>query len=343
LLLGVGCLAYLGDKGTIGLAGSLYHVISHAFFKGCLFLVAGSIVFCTHERNMFSLGGLWRRMPLTTAIWCIAALGLMGIPLFNGFVSKSMLHHSLVQAQYLAGGANSFHVAWMRAADILFVVVCAGTILYVLKMSYYAFFRPPSDEARRHIDRTREAPGWMLGGAGVLAVGVLAMGLAPGLMLNHLVIPVAEMFNGLAPHGVADLGGLHIYSWYYIKDILLPLALGAAVFAGVLAWNRRGTRSSEHDPFHFSLPPWLSVDRWYRQGAQSLIRACATGERLFEETRMLLIDSARRESERIRLSAGKTFMPVIGEHSNDMVLGALLVVVFLVLLLVATIAQPWPA
>ncbi len=335
LLLGVGCLAYLGGEGTIGLAGSLYHVISHAAFKGCLFLVAGSIVFRTHERNMFSLGGLWRRMPVTTVIWCIAALGLMGIPLFNGFVSKSVLHHSLVEAQYLAGGVNLQHVAWMRAVEVLFFAVCAGTVLYVLKMSYYAFFRPPSGEARRQTDSTREAPGWMLAGAGVLAVGVLAMGLAPGLTLKHLIVPVVQVFGGLDPDGIAGLAGVNVYSWYYIKDALLPLALGTTAFAGVLALNRRKRRSSKHDPFHFGLPSWLSVDRWYRQGAQSLGHACIVGERFFLETRLFVIDTLRNGRKRVVQSAGRTFTPMIHEYGNDMMLGALLSLLFLVILLVA--------
>ncbi len=341
LLLGVGCLAYLGDEGTIGLAGSLYHVINHAFFKGCLFLVAGSVVYCTHERNMFALGGLWRRMPLTTVIWCTAALGLMGIPLFNGFVSKSMLHHSIVEANHLAGGGGLYHIAWMRAADILFVVISAGTILYCLKMSYYAFFRSPLNEARLRMHKAKEAPGWMLGGAGVLAAGVLVMGLAPGFTLRHLIIPVLEMFNGLDPHGVAYIGGLQVYSWYYIKDILLPLSLGAGAFTAVIAWNRSGTKDRNYDPFHFDLPSWLSVDRWYRQSAQSLLHICLAGERFFEQTRTSLIHTLKKEKEHIDRSARRTFTPMIEEYCNDLVLGTVLSLVFLVLLLVATLIHSW--
>jgi hydrogenase-4 component B len=230
LLLGVGCLAFLGEGGAIGLAASTYHILSHAFFKACLFLAAGSVLYCAHEANMLNLGGLWRRMPLTTVIWCIAVLGLMGIPLFNGFVSKSLLHHAIVEAQYLAASGGSYHAAGLQAVEILYTVIAGGTILYGLKMSYFVFFRRPSEEASHRLQKVVEAPSWMLGGAGLLAVGVLATGLAPGLVLQHWIIPTVGMFSGLDPHGVVHLGDLNIYSWYHIKDIFLPLALGAGLF-----------------------------------------------------------------------------------------------------------------
>ncbi|GAI46779.1 unnamed protein product, partial [marine sediment metagenome] len=102
------------------MAGSLYHIINHAFFKACLFMAAGSILYRTHELNMFKLGGLWRKMPLTTLLWCVAALGIMGIPLFNGFVSKSLLHHAIVEAQYLATQEALFQAGWLKAAEILY-------------------------------------------------------------------------------------------------------------------------------------------------------------------------------------------------------------------------------
>jgi len=362
LLLGVGGLAYLGDEGTIGLAGSLYHIINHAFFKACLFVAAGSVLYCTHEINMFNLGGLWRKMPLTTVIWCIAALGLMGIPFFNGFVSKSMLHHAIVEAQYLAAGGDFFQIAWLQAVDILYVVICAGTIIYGLKMTYYVFFRSPSEEASRRTEKVGEAPNWMLGGAGVLAVGVLVMGLAPGLVLRHLIIPVVEMFRGLDPHGVAHLYELEIYSWHNVKGIFLPLALGAGLFAAAIAWGRFRNKGKKYDPFHFSLPSWFSVDQCYVQGARGFIRTCLSSEGFFNQVRQRcmqgvqgfmytcfssgsfcdqarrgLLDIIKNGSANIYEAAREASRPLIREYSGDIALGALFIAVSLALFLILTI------
>jgi len=336
LLLGVGCLAFLGEGGAIGLGAGLYHIGSHAFFKACLFLAAGSILYCTHETSIFGLGGLWRKMPVTTLIWCIAVLGLMGIPLFNGFVSKSMLHHAIVEAQYLAA-AGGPHAVWLQAVEVLYTVIAAGTILYGLKMTYYVFFRRPSEEASRVLEKVREAPGWMLAGAGLLAAGVLAAGLAPGLVLQHLIIPAVGTFEGLDPFGVAHLGDLDIYSWYYVKDILLPLALGAGLFAALTARARSKNREATHDPFYFGLPSWLSVDRLYVQGTRRFVQACAASEWVFGRAREAVLGIISSASMSLYRSAREASAPLMSRYANDIALGALFIALSLALFLILTI------
>ncbi len=362
LLIGVGGLAYLGDTGAIGLAGTLYHIINHALFKGCLFLVAGSVLYCAHTTHMASLGGLWRRMPLTTIIWCVATLGLMGIPLFNGFVSKTMLHHTIVEAQYLAATGIPYHAAWLQALDIVYIVVASGTILYGLKMAYYVFLRGPSQEASHNSASVREPPGWMTSAAGLLAVGVLTLGLAPGLAMRHLIIPVAEMFSGLEPQAVAHLCDLQVYTWYNIKDIFLPLALGIGGFLVVTVWSRVRNRRETDDPFHYPLPRWLSVDRLYTKGACAFIRACWHTETLFNQWRQRCTQSMER-SARLCLSRdgviiriGQSLFCTVkneahilyrivreqghrlsSEYGHDIALGALFIAAFVALLLVLAI------
>ena len=311
ILLGIGCLAYSGGEGAFGLAGSLYHIINHALFKACLFMAAGSILYCTHELNMFKLGGLWRKMPLTTLLWCVAALGIMGIPLFNGFVSKSLLHHAIVEAQYLATQGALFQAAWLKAAEILFIIISAGTILSFLKMTYYAFFRSPSEENAHRLEKVKEAPGWMLGGIGMLAIGVLVAGVVPGFFLQRLIIPVAEMFRGLDPQGVEQLGNLAIFSWANIKEVLLPLALGGGVFVIGASWGLLTNRAKKPYLLHFRLPHWFSVDYWYMQGAKRAIRYAD-------------LVSAK-------------FAPLVREYSGDIALGALVIAGSLVIFLVVTL------
>jgi NADH:ubiquinone oxidoreductase subunit 5 (subunit L)/multisubunit Na+/H+ antiporter MnhA subunit len=223
-------MAFLGGEGAIGLGGSLYHIINHAFFKGCFFLAAGAIVFCAHELDMFKLGGLWRRMPLTTIFWCVAALGIMGITFFNGFVSKTLLHHAIVEAHHLAEAGELAAGGWIKAAEIMFIITSGGTIAYITKMTYYTFFRRPQEEHAEHLGHVREAPAWMLAGMGVLAAGVLFCGLFPGLMLQKLVGRVVEIVPGLDVHAVEHVAHTPIFIWGNIKEIFIPLGLGMAIF-----------------------------------------------------------------------------------------------------------------
>lgn len=362
IVLGIGCLAFLGEEGSIGLAGSLYHVVSHAFFKGCLFLVAGSVLFCVQETNMLRLGGLWRRMPVTAVTWCIAVLGLMGIPLFGGFVSKTILHHAVVEAEHLAAMGGSYNAAWLQAAEILFTAIAAGTIVYGLKMSYYVFFRSPSQGSSHAPQMAREAPARMLAGTGVLAAGVLLLGLAPGTVLRHLIVPVAEMFGGLDPHGIAHLYELEVYSWYSIKDIILPVALGTGLFAAVLVSTRHSINRGERDPFSFSLPQWLSVDRLYVRAACGLVYTCRLSESTLREAKercaqtsggllygltcakaglnrraRVLVETVREATVSACSNAREICVPFLRTYSSDIVLGAMIIAVLLGLLLALAI------
>src|SRR4030095_14406768 len=80
MFLGLGVGAY---------TGSFFHVLTHAFFKACLFLGAGSVIHALHhEQDMRHMGGLRARLALTFWTFLVATLALVGAPLTAGFFSK---------------------------------------------------------------------------------------------------------------------------------------------------------------------------------------------------------------------------------------------------------------
>jgi hydrogenase-4 component B len=64
ILLGIGIAAYLGEKGALGLSGSLYHMVNHALFKSALFMSAGILFYITGEHSMYMMGGILKKSPL---------------------------------------------------------------------------------------------------------------------------------------------------------------------------------------------------------------------------------------------------------------------------------------
>lgn len=280
ILMGAGCLAFLGPEGTLGLAGSLYHVINHAFFKGLFFLAAGSILFRVHQLDMYKLGGLWRKMPVTCFLWCIAALGIMGITLFGGFVSKTLLHEAILEAHSIAGAEGLWSAGAIKLAEFLFIATSAGTIAYISKMTYYVFFRR-TREGNRHVEEAREAPPWMLAGTAVLAVGVLVNGLFPGLLMRDLIAPVVGIFPGFEHASVAHLSELSIFTWANIKQIIIPVLAGAAIFTYGARKDLFRLERIRFDLFHVRLPRQLGVDYWYQAGARGFLALLATCARLY--------------------------------------------------------------
>lgn len=81
-----------------GLTGGLYHLFTHAFMKGLLFLCAGAIVVQTGLRNISQMRGIGLKMPLTMIFFTIASVTMVGIPPFNGFISKWQLSLASLEA-----------------------------------------------------------------------------------------------------------------------------------------------------------------------------------------------------------------------------------------------------
>ncbi len=181
IIMGIGVAAYLGYKGAMGFAGSVYHIVNHAIFKSLLFMVAGAVYLKTDEQRFDKLGGLWRKLPFTAFLCLIGIFGIIGMPGFNGFISKSLLHHGIIEA-YEYGHAS------FKYAEILFNIVSVGTVAYYIKFFTSVFLGKEKEE---HKDIQGEH-GMMSLAMGGLALLVVAIGHAPGIIMNRFIIPATR-------------------------------------------------------------------------------------------------------------------------------------------------------
>jgi len=109
-----------------------FHLTTHAFFKALLFLAAGSVIHAVHSNSIFDMGGLFKRMKWTSALFIIGSLALAGVPVFAGYMSKDLileatLHHNLYGPFVL-----------LAAAAFL-------TAFYMGRVVFIAFFGAPSE------------------------------------------------------------------------------------------------------------------------------------------------------------------------------------------------------
>lgn len=240
IIMGIGVGAYLGYEGAIGITGTAYHILNHALFKSTLFLAAGAIVYLTGELDLNKLGGLRQRMPFTTVVVLIATLGIVGMPLFNGFASKTLLHHALVEAY------EHHHAYSLFIAEKIFTLTSAGTVCYFLKFLFFAFWRP----APAGLPEVKKEPVLIKVGMGILAVSMLLIGFSPNFFLKGLIIPTLNSF--VLDTYFIENHLLHINFWT-LKDIgavVLALTLGAGFFFLAMRTN----------VFRLRLPHWLGAD-----------------------------------------------------------------------------------
>jgi multicomponent Na+:H+ antiporter subunit D len=128
----------LGLFGWYGLVGALLHIPAHAFMKLTLFFCAGNLHVSTHTDYISEMAGIGKRMPLTMGAFTVAALGMAGIPLLAGFVSKYYMLIGGVQM-----GAELTPVAYYLVGALLLSGVL--NIAYFWPVIYTAFFETADD------------------------------------------------------------------------------------------------------------------------------------------------------------------------------------------------------
>ena len=170
---------------AVGLASkdaAMFHLFTHAFFKALLFLAAGSvIVMLYHEQDIWKMGGLSRRLPITFVTFAVGALALIGCPPFSGFFSKDAI----------------LALAYERNTPIFLVALFTAflTAFYVMRLIVIVFFgQPRSDVARE----SRESPPVMTLPLIVLAVLATLGGFA-FFARNFLTLPVEKEVAILVP------------------------------------------------------------------------------------------------------------------------------------------------
>jgi hydrogenase-4 component B len=184
ILLGIGLMSYMGVQGSMAYAGTLYHIINHALFKSVLFMVVGVIYLSIHELDMRKMGGLYRRLPITAGIALIASMAIAGIPLANGFISKTLIHHALEKA-IVYGHPTLILVEW------LFILVSAGTVAYFIKFYRYIFLGYIRKE---HIACAQSTKIMELAMGGIV-LAILVIGLRPHWLLDYLIVPTLYQRN----------------------------------------------------------------------------------------------------------------------------------------------------
>ncbi|WP_419729273.1 NADH-quinone oxidoreductase subunit L [Lichenicola sp.] len=175
---------------------SMFHLTTHAFFKALLFLSAGSVIHgLAGEQDMFKMGGLWRKLPITYAAMWAGSLALAGIPPFAGWWSKD----AIIDAAWLSGGIGYY--GWVMGVATAFL-----TALYSGRLLFLVFHGAPRDQ---HLaDHAHESPAVMVGPLVFLSLGAVFAGwllYAPYVGTGQAAFWNGAIFSGAENHVLAQL------------------------------------------------------------------------------------------------------------------------------------------
>ena len=254
---------------------AVFHVITHAFFKACLFLGSGSVIHALHgEQDMRKMGGLKKVMPITYITMLISSLAISGVPLFSGFFSKDEI----------------LMVAFHHAIPLWIIASIASimTAFYMFRLMFLTFSKEfrGTEEQKHHL---HESPALITLPLIVLAILATIGGLIslPGnSWLNHYLIPILPKLANASHHlgtteyalmAVAVIGGfvgIGIAYAKYIKQNGVPQEDEAITGISKVLYNKYYIDEAYEI---IIVNPINSLSRFFRDHVETLLTSLVFG------------------------------------------------------------------
>ncbi len=265
ILVGIGMQCMLGEENGLAVHGTMLHMVNHSLIKLALFLTAGEIYRKTHFLDLNQIRGYGRRKPLLKVIFLTGALAIGGIPMFGGYISKTLLHEAIVE---YGGGMVMKTVEW------LFLFSGGLTVAYMTKLYVAIFVEKNSDEglqaqydgAKKYLS---DSSAFALGGSTLV---LFLWGLFPHRIMDRAA-RLAEGFmnyfagsagnDGLA-EGVTGLAEaaqtVRYFSLTNLSGGLVSIAIGAAVYLFFIRKILIRGNGKESGEYVNLWPAWLDLE-----------------------------------------------------------------------------------
>lgn len=238
ILVGAAILS-TGEETSYAAAGALLHVVNHALIKLVLFVSAGVLYHNYHTLDLNELRGAGRGSKTLAACFLTGALAIGGVPLFGGYISKTLLHEAIVEHIHLAAGLQA---ELLHAVEVLFLFSGGLTIAYMSKLFVRLFIQKSRTERER----------LQMDGSTALAICVPAAALLLMGIFPHYT------YEPMANYAAASLGAekIHVafFSMTNLRGAAISIAVGLVVYGVIVRWlltrQRDGAYTLSHLPFN---------------------------------------------------------------------------------------------
>lgn len=230
ILVGVGTAGLLLEENALAVRGSLLHMVNHSLIKLVLFIAAGVVYMNLHKLDLNAIRGFGRKKPLLMFIFLMGALGIGGVPLFNGYISKTLIHEGIVEYIELVSeeGAGLLSLGALHAIEWIFLISGGLTVAYMTKL-FVAIFVEQNEDAALQAKYDQMAGHYM----NPVSTTVLT--------LSAVILPILGFFPTLTMNRLADLGQgfmgghspehpVHYFSLGNLKGAMISLVIGALVY-----------------------------------------------------------------------------------------------------------------
>ncbi len=238
ILIGCGLIPLLKEECTLAMSGAMLYMVNHSLFKLTLFLCAAAIYMNCHMLNLNDLKGYGRDIPLLKVMFAVGALGISGVPMLSGYVSKTLIHEGLVEYIHEAGSLAPL----FKTIEILFLVSGGMTFAYMMKI-FHAIFVDRPDKDCKYAGKDKSISALTYVSIGIPAALILLFGTAPKLFVNGVAVLMGSFNTAEYEHHQLEvLKGLKLFSWENLKGSLISLGIGTVFFVLIRLWLTEGDR-----------------------------------------------------------------------------------------------------
>lgn len=232
---GIGMQGLLGKENAMAAMGTVLHMVNHSMIKLVLFMAAGVVFMNVHMLNLNEIRGFGRKKPLLHFIFLTGALGIGGIPFFNGYISKTLLHESIVEYTHLLGAGvlmpAVFGAGAMKCIEWIFLISGGMTVAYMIKL-YVAVFVEKNADAKRQKQFDGMKHYMNLQSKLALTISAVClplMGCIPGVIMDYL----AGRGIGFM-HAEALEEPVSYFNLTNLKGAAVSIIIGAALYGVVV-------------------------------------------------------------------------------------------------------------
>ena len=259
ILTGCAMQCLLGEENGLAVSGTVLHMVNHSMIKLVLFMAAGCIYMNLHKLDLNEIRGYGRNKPFLMLVFAMGAYGICGIPLWNGYVSKTLLHESIVEYIEVLGAQGADALPF-QVLEWAFLLAGGLTVAYMAKL-FAAIFLEKAPMGRERDDREKRYAGtaacFTLGGSACL---LPLMGMAPHRIMDRMADISRPFLRGAqVPHQV------EYFSEANLRGACISISIGILVYVLFIRRYLMETGEDGTRVYVDRWPVWLNLeDRVYR-------------------------------------------------------------------------------
>ena len=261
ILVGIGMSCLLGEENALAVRGSILHMVNHSLIKLALFMAAGVVYMNLHELDLNKIRGFGRGKKFLNFVFLMGALGIGGIPLWNGYISKTLIHESIVEYMELLEEGHvlpflySYHA--MKTIEWIFLISGGMTVAYMTKLYIALFIEKNQDQSlQQKFDSLNDTYMNLKSriSLGLAAIVLPIMGFIPGVVMDK----AADMGQSIME--LEETHAVKYFAFGNIKGALISIAIGVVLYVAVIRMLLMKKEDDGSRSYLNLWPKWLDLE-----------------------------------------------------------------------------------